>query len=29
MNEENIKVIIKGLRAMSDFEYEFQIALMR
>lgn len=28
MNKENIKVIIKGLRAMSDFEYEFQMALM-
>ncbi len=24
----NIKVIIRGLRAISDFEYEFQMALM-
>lgn len=28
VNEENSKVIIRGLRAMSDFEYEFQLALM-
>lgn len=28
MNERDIKVIIKGLRAVSDFEYEFQMALM-
>ncbi|SDY92361.1 pantetheine-phosphate adenylyltransferase [Tindallia californiensis] len=27
-NEKNAKVIIKGLRAVSDFEYEFQMALM-
>ena len=27
MREKNIKVIIKGLRAVSDFEYEFQMAL--
>lgn len=27
MNENNIKVIVKGLRALSDFEYEFQMAL--
>jgi pantetheine-phosphate adenylyltransferase len=25
--EKNIQVLIKGLRAMSDFEYEFQMAL--
>lgn len=25
--ENNIKVIVKGLRAMSDFEYEFQMSL--
>ncbi|WP_125153774.1 pantetheine-phosphate adenylyltransferase [Clostridium rectalis] len=28
MKERNIKVIIKGLRAVSDFEYEFQMSLM-
>ena len=28
MKEEDAKVIIKGLRAVSDFEYEFQMALM-
>lgn len=28
MKKHNIKVIIKGLRAVSDFEYEFQMALM-
>ncbi|AGK97328.1 pantetheine-phosphate adenylyltransferase [Clostridium pasteurianum] len=28
MKEKGAKVIIKGLRAMSDFEYEFQMALM-
>ncbi|MBU5482741.1 pantetheine-phosphate adenylyltransferase [Clostridium sp. MSJ-11] len=28
MNENDIKVIIKGLRAISDFEYEFQMSLM-
>lgn len=28
MKERDIKVIIKGLRAVSDFEYEFQMALM-
>mgnify|MGYP001412452923 CR=1 FL=1 len=27
-NEKNCSVIIKGLRAISDFEYEFQMALM-
>ncbi len=26
--ERDIKVIIRGLRAVSDFEYEFQMALM-
>ena len=26
--EKNANVIIKGLRAVSDFEYEFQMALM-
>ncbi|MDO4458800.1 MAG: pantetheine-phosphate adenylyltransferase [Clostridia bacterium] len=25
--EKNVQVLIKGLRAMSDFEYEFQMAL--
>jgi pantetheine-phosphate adenylyltransferase len=25
---ENVRVIIRGLRAVSDFEYEFQMALM-
>lgn len=28
MHENNSKVIVKGLRAVSDFEYEFQMALM-
>ncbi len=28
MKQEEAKVIIKGLRAVSDFEYEFQMALM-
>lgn len=28
MNKKNAKVIIKGLRTMSDFEYEFQMSLM-
>jgi pantetheine-phosphate adenylyltransferase len=28
MREKNAKVIVKGLRAVSDFEYEFQMALM-
>ncbi|OPJ61768.1 pantetheine-phosphate adenylyltransferase [Clostridium oryzae] len=28
MKTHDIKVIIKGLRAMSDFEYEFQMALI-
>lgn len=28
MKNKNSKVIIKGLRALSDFEYEFQMALM-
>ena len=28
MKQRNSKVIIKGLRAVSDFEYEFQMALM-
>ncbi len=27
-SQENAQVIIKGLRAVSDFEYEFQMALM-
>lgn len=27
MEEKNSKIIIKGLRAISDFEYEFQMAL--
>lgn len=27
MKERNASVIVKGLRAMSDFEYEFQMAL--
>ena len=26
--KNNIKIIVKGLRAISDFEYEFQMALM-
>ncbi|MCR1898156.1 pantetheine-phosphate adenylyltransferase [Irregularibacter muris] len=28
MKAKNAKVIVKGLRAVSDFEYEFQMALM-
>ncbi|HZJ82366.1 MAG TPA: pantetheine-phosphate adenylyltransferase [Clostridia bacterium] len=28
IHEKNAQVIIKGLRAISDFEYEFQMALM-
>lgn len=28
MNQKDAQVIIKGLRAVSDFEYEFQMALM-
>jgi len=28
MNAKNAKVIVKGLRAVSDFEYEFQMALL-
>lgn len=28
MDKEGIDVIIKGLRSMSDFDYEFQMALM-
>jgi pantetheine-phosphate adenylyltransferase len=28
MKEKKIKVIVKGLRAVSDFEYEFQMSLM-
>lgn len=28
MKANDIKVIVKGLRAVSDFEYEFQMALM-
>lgn len=28
MNKEDIDVIVKGLRSMSDFDYEFQMALM-
>lgn len=28
VNKKNINIIIKGLRAISDFEYEFQMALM-
>lgn len=27
MNEHNAKIVVKGLRAVSDFEYEFQMAL--
>jgi pantetheine-phosphate adenylyltransferase len=27
-NKNNARIIIKGLRAISDFEYEFQMALM-
>lgn len=28
MEKENVDVIVKGLRSMSDFDYEFQMALM-
>ena len=28
MNKEGARVIVKGLRAVSDFEYEFQMAAM-
>lgn len=28
MREKDIKIIIKGLRTVSDFEYEYQMALM-
>ncbi len=28
LNEKNAFIIIRGLRAVSDFEYEFQMALM-
>ena len=28
MNEKNINIIIKGLRAFSDFEYEIQMAFL-
>lgn len=28
MDKMNSKIIVKGLRAVSDFEYEFQMALM-
>lgn len=28
MKQKNAKVIVKGLRAVSDFEYEFQMALL-
>lgn len=28
MDKKNAKVIVKGLRAVSDFEYEFQMALL-
>jgi len=28
MKKNDIKIIIKGLRAVTDFEYEFQMALM-
>lgn len=28
VEQKNIDVIVKGLRAVSDFEYEFQMALM-
>jgi len=28
LQKRNIKIIVKGLRAISDFEYEFQMALM-
>jgi pantetheine-phosphate adenylyltransferase len=28
MKENDVKIIIKGLRAVTDFDYEFQMALM-
>jgi pantetheine-phosphate adenylyltransferase len=28
MRENKLKIIVRGLRAVSDFEYEFQMALM-
>ncbi|WP_298837436.1 pantetheine-phosphate adenylyltransferase [Clostridium sp.] len=28
MNKEGVRVIVKGLRSVSDFEYEFQMAAM-
>lgn len=28
LKQKNAKIVIKGLRAVSDFEYEFQMALM-
>ena len=28
LREKNAKIVVKGLRAVSDFEYEFQMALM-
>ncbi len=28
LKEKNAKIVVKGLRAVSDFEYEFQMALM-
>lgn len=28
MRQENAKIILRGLRAVSDFEFEFQLALM-
>lgn len=28
MREKGVRIIIKGLRAVSDFEYEFQMALL-
>ena len=28
MNEFQVSAVIRGLRAVSDFEYEFQMALM-
>lgn len=28
MKDKNVRVVIRGVRAISDFEYEFQMALM-
>ncbi|MEE9278751.1 MAG: pantetheine-phosphate adenylyltransferase [Myxococcota bacterium] len=28
MRERNVRIVIRGLRALSDFEYEFEMALM-